>query len=265
MNVRATRKPPIESAESGFNLRSFLLTPLKALQRMSPLKKTELPRLYFGEGASPFDLLLKPCGTLRDRNPSIKAVRDKTIIEYLFDLPQHMGAIREVLAFNLILHPEESQRFTLPPEIVEPGEKLSENAKQAILAQYHTRPLIFLKKVGAVNERGQMREDLKLDVRDYFHFDFDEYKSRVEKFREALRKRDIPSIREGVKLLGEMKKMYGDVIKRLYSLGSDDAIAVNSVDELYAPFRQVLGAIAWRLQQGLKALIIDSKPDEIAK
>lgn len=239
----------------------FLLTELRALRRLAPLKKTELPISFFALGTNPIDLLLKPSAGIRALF-NIPDLKQKTVVEYLSDLPAHLAAFQQLLAYNLILKDRNTAEDAgiEEQEYIE-GEGLTREMRLADRAVEKTNPFIFLRNSGATNNNGTLRDSIKIDVKRFFHFDFDGLSERVTTFTNALETSKVNAIPEfnrpiiggGVKLLGEIKPLYGEVISRLYDLNGSD---ISTIDKHYAPFREALGAIAYDLRSRISA----SKP-----
>ncbi len=265
------RIPFDPQAIATLNLRDFL----RVFARLAPLKKTELPIAFFAKGANPFDLLLKPY--------------DKTVLQFLRDIPPHLDAFREVMAFNMLLNNRDlAQQFGLEEIIFLPAVKkpkpvmqnddpeiwgVEEEFENSVAdisdawlvdeARRADRPMKFLKKIGG------MTDELKIETARFFDFDFEGLKFRITQLADALattERGNVPRekgeiIRDGVKTLVELRDMYRTPtaenkgpLGRLYELIGAD---IDRIEQDYHPFRQTFGALAFKIRQDIKV----SKPD----
>ncbi len=211
-----------------FDTFEFRESKLNALPKLAPLKKTELNIDFFGEGADPFHLFLSP--------------PDKTISQYLKDLPAHLEAVRMVFAANMIAK---------DPEKMDIREEQAAQWRSAINRSHHkVQPSIV------VNDLGGLTDMRKVMIKREFKFDFDDLVNRLKKFNTSLHKtkdemqpEDMQTIRGGVALLREINGLYRKTVPRFYEYISEDT----EKSQQFEPFAKALGAVAWKLEQELTA------------
>ena len=212
------------------------------------MKDVELPLNYFGEGANIFDLFAKP-------NP-------KTVQRFLKDIPAHIEAFREVLAFNMILRSDEGAHAVGITATLEDRKKLPGVQLDANAAIDRVQPRKFLKAVNAL-QGSKLNENVKAATDKFYDVDFSGIVQRIEVFETALA---LPSqgsaaerkkaLNDGVDALNELKDFYNGVLARLYGLGGD------SFDtDVFKPFDNIVGALANKIDLAVKA----AYPERVVK